>query len=70
MYQFRTVGYCILEYEIHRRLTVVYLLDLEKTHVGPKYSTGENLGLRKYARWWRTQYVFLVHMQCLQLSGL
>jgi hypothetical protein len=41
------------------RLTVVYLLDPEETHIGPKYSTGENLRLRTYAGWWRTQKVFL-----------
>ena len=34
------------------RLRVVYLLDLEKTHVGSKYSTGENLGLCTHAGWW------------------
>lgn len=34
------------------RLTVIYLLDLEEMHVGPKYSTGENLGLRTHVGWW------------------
>ena len=44
------------------RLTVVYLLDLEEMNVGPKYSTGDNLGLRTHAGWWWRHYVFLVHM--------
>jgi hypothetical protein len=34
------------------KLTVVYMLDLEKTYVGPKYNIGENLGLRIHAGWW------------------
>jgi hypothetical protein len=34
------------------RLTAIYLLGLEETHVGPNYSTGENLGLRTHAGWW------------------